>query len=58
MVILGGGHWSFIVAVNGEGKRAWFVARWCCNFYKGVVLVYEMLQRWGLSLVKSEVQHL
>ena len=51
-----GGGWSFIVAVNGEGKPAcWVVVRWYSGFYKGVVVVYEMLKCWSSSLVKSEV---
>ena len=44
VVIHDGGGWSFVVAVNGEGKRAWVVVRWCGDiFYKGVLVVYEML---------------
>jgi len=47
-----------VVVVNGKGERAWLVVQWCGDFYKGVVVVYEMLQCYDSSLVKSAVQRL
>ena len=47
-----------VVDVNGKVKRAWFVFQWCGGIYKGILMVYGMLQYWGSSLVKSEVEWL
>ena len=51
MEVVGRLLWLFIVKVS----EPVVVVEWYGDFYKGVVVVYEMLQCWGLSLVKSEV---
>ena len=45
------------MAVNGEGKQVWVVIQWCGDFfiYKGILMMYEMVQRWDSSLGKSEL---
>jgi len=47
------GHSLWLLMVKVSELRLW--SGGVVIFYKGVVVVYEMLQCWGSSLVKSKV---
>ena len=34
------------------------MVRWCGDFYKGILMVCEMLQHWGSNVMKSKVERL
>ena len=54
-VICDGGGWLLVVAVKVSKLGLWSDGVVIFLKYKDVVVVYEMLQHWGSSLVKSEV---